>query len=220
VSNTHADIVAVLCVIVLLGLAPAEVSVTVARSLGATQPTPSGELLAMGDSYMSGEGARTFISDTDEAGNDTCRRAPTAYAVLAIGLEDQFNHLTFLACSGARTNNVLPQPGQKSACTPVQITPCAQNGELMTQVDQIKALVARPQGYKPSLVILTIGGNDAGFAERAGSPGHAGRFQHLARPDPAFRPGRARHCRSGRGRRRAESAARARVLLRRRRHRP
>ena len=165
VSNTHADIVAVLCVIALLGVAPAEVGVTVARSLGATQPTPSGELLALGDSYMSGEGARTFISATDEAGNDTCRRAPTAYAVLAIGLEDQFNHLSFLACSGARTNNVLPQPGQKSECTAVQITPCAQKGELTTQVDQVKALVARPQGYKPSLVILTIGGNDAGFAD-------------------------------------------------------
>ena len=165
VSNTHADIVIVLCVIALLGLAPAEVGVTVARSLGATQATPSGELLALGDSYMSGEGAKTFISDTDEAGNDTCRRAPTAYAVLAIGLEDQFNHLSFLACSGARTNNVLPQPGRKSECTPVQITPCAQRGEGSTQVDQIKALVARPQGYKPSLVILTIGGNDAGFAD-------------------------------------------------------
>lgn len=165
VSNTHADIVAVLCVIALLGLAPAEVGVTVARSLGANQQTPSGELLALGDSYMSGEGAKTFISDTDEAGNDTCRRAPTAYAVLAIGLEDQFSHLSFLACSGARTNNVLPQSGKKSECTAAQITPCAQKGEMMTQVDQVKALVARPQGYKPSLVILTIGGNNAGFAD-------------------------------------------------------
>lgn len=56
VSNTqHADIVAVLCVIALLGLAPAEVGVTVARSLAADQSTPSSELLALGDSCMSSE---------------------------------------------------------------------------------------------------------------------------------------------------------------------
>jgi lysophospholipase L1-like esterase len=125
----------------------------------------SSDLLALGDSYMSGEGARTFIAGTDEADGDTCRRSPVAYAVLGVGPETPFTHASFLACSGARTINVLPQPGTPHPCTPHESGPCPQSGESATQVDQVAALTAKLPHYKPDLVILSLGGNDAGFAE-------------------------------------------------------
>ena len=187
VSNTQADIAVVLCVIALLGVAPAEVHVALAQPLTAAKPAPPADLLALGDSYMSGEGAKTYINDTDEEGNNTCRRAPTAYAVMAVGPETPFDHVTFLACSGARTNNVLPQsPAMKEDCK-AQEHPaddiCPQDGESGTQVDQITALTANlPGGYKPSLAILSLGGNDAGFAdlgEACISPGDCTKEQNI-----------------------------------------
>jgi lysophospholipase L1-like esterase len=149
VSNTHADIVMVLCVLALLSVSPAEVSLADASTPG----TGTSDLLALGDSYMSGEGARTFLVNTDESGGDTCRRAPTAYAVLAVGPGQAFDHVTFLACSGARTFNVI----SKSADPAAQV----QSGEPGTQVDQVRAL---GPGYRPKLVIVSLGGNDAGFS--------------------------------------------------------
>jgi lysophospholipase L1-like esterase len=144
VSNTHADVVIFLCVLALLSVSPVEVSLPEASGPGAQQA----DLLALGDSYMSGEGAKTFVANTDEAGKDTCRRAPTAYAALAVGAGRRFNHVTFLACSGARTYNVMANGDP-------------QDGEPATQVDEI-----RKQGasYRPKLAIVSLGGNDAGFS--------------------------------------------------------
>jgi lysophospholipase L1-like esterase len=159
VSNTHADVAAALCLIALLGVAPLEVASAVAQPV--TQPSTM-DLLALGDSYMSGEGAATYLEGTDESGGDTCRRAPTAYAVLAVGPGQPFNHVTFLACSGARTNNVL------SASAPAVDEPPnnPQAGEKWTQVDQIDQLKSHdPSTYRPRLAIVALGGNDAGFAD-------------------------------------------------------
>jgi lysophospholipase L1-like esterase len=157
VSNTHADIVVVLCVIALLGVAPSEVDPVVAHKPGAGRS----DLLALGDSCMSGEGARTYISNTDKSGSNTCRRAPTAYAVLAVGPEKPFDHVTFLACSGARTYNVQPRPPGKDPLYGPDPAPSPQNGESGTQVDQITAL---GPAYRPRLAIVSLGGNDAGFS--------------------------------------------------------
>lgn len=172
VSNTHADIAVILCVIALVGIAPVEVNVALASSfLPAGGPTSadlkaqSSDLLALGDSYMSGEGAKTFIKGTDEADGDACRRSPTAYAVLGVGPETPFAHVSFLACSGARTINVLPQPGPPHQCPPHEPGPCPQSGESATQVDQVAALTSQLPHYKPKLVILSLGGNDAGFSQ-------------------------------------------------------
>lgn len=175
VSNTHADIVAVLCAIALLGVAPSEVDVVVAQHPGAG---PS-DLLALGDSYMSGEGAAAYIRNTDENENDTCRRAPTAYAVLAVGPEKPFGHVTFLACSGARTYNVLPRPPGGAPAQGSQPQPAPQKGESGTQVDEITALGT---GYQPRLAIIALGGNDAGFSdlgEACVAPGDCSDEQNL-----------------------------------------
>ena len=172
VSNTHADIAVILCVIALVGIAPLEVNVALASPFLPADGPPStdlkaqsADLLAMGDSYMSGEGAKTFIKGTNEADSDTCRRSPTAYAVLGVGPETPFTHVSFLACSGARTINVLPQQGTPHQCAAHEPGPCPQSGEPATQVDQVAALTSQLAHYKPSLVILSLGGNDAGFSD-------------------------------------------------------
>jgi GDSL-like Lipase/Acylhydrolase family len=66
-------------------------------------------VVALGDSYISGEGAEAYYEGTNVKGGDTCRRAPTAYPPLAI-LERNVPipaQLLFLACSGAKAGEVV-----------------------------------------------------------------------------------------------------------------
>jgi lysophospholipase L1-like esterase len=81
---------------------------------------------ALGDSYSSGVGTRTYYSDSG-----SCYRSPRAYPVLVA--ERTGAQLTFAACSGARVPDVLNQLGSLNAST----------------------------GY----VTVSVGGNDAGFAD-------------------------------------------------------
>jgi GDSL-like Lipase/Acylhydrolase family len=111
-------------------------------------------LVALGDSYMSGEGAATYFAGTDEGGGNGCRRAPTAWAVIAGQQSPRFDGVDFLACSGARTYHVrtdddgtLPKPH-------------AQKDEPGTQLGQYEQHRGR---YIPEMVVLSLGGNDAGF---------------------------------------------------------
>ena len=81
---------------------------------------------ALGDSYSSGVGARTYYADSG-----SCYRSPLAYPVLAAARLGAT--LTFAACSGARVADVLnTQLGSLSPGT--------------------------------TLVTVSAGGNDAGFA--------------------------------------------------------
>lgn len=154
-SMTQADIAAAMSVVALLGVTPlpADVPPTL-------QPDRTGKrvLVAFGDSYMSGEGAATYYKGTDEGGGNQCRRSPTAWAALA-GQQRPFERVEFLACSGARTFNVrtttLPsRPGTGA--------PEAQTGEGGTQLDRY--LADYGEDFTPSMVVVGIGGNDAGFS--------------------------------------------------------
>lgn len=104
-SNTPAD----------LALVVAGLAVLLAATPPAAEPdpalSPSGgtpPLVAIGDSYMSGEGAQSFIEGTDtprvsETEHNECRRATTSYAAeLVLGRDGRFDRLAFVACSGAR----------------------------------------------------------------------------------------------------------------------
>lgn len=74
-------------------------SVTIAE----TVPTVTGkpvQIVALGDSFISGEGAPTFFEGTNEAGGNQCRRSPSAHPYLiAQALE---TNVLSLACSGAK----------------------------------------------------------------------------------------------------------------------
>jgi lysophospholipase L1-like esterase len=104
-------------------------ALTLVLGLPAVQPAlaAGGAYTALGDSYSSGVGSRTYYSDSG-----SCYRSPAAYPVLAasrIGAT-----LTFAACSGAEVPDV-------------------QN----TQLGSLNA--------GTSYVTVSVGGNDAGFAD-------------------------------------------------------
>jgi lysophospholipase L1-like esterase len=104
--------------------------------------TPLDPYAILGDSYSSGEGTGNYDPGTDTA-TDTCHRSPQSYGrVYATGppvayVPAQVQHL---ACSGATIAN---------------LTTSGQNGE-PAQIGAIDPTA--------SLVTVTIGGNDAGFA--------------------------------------------------------
>ncbi len=150
-SSTQADIAVLIAVIALLGATPRQASMPGAL-------TPAGKarvLVALGDSYMSGEGAAIYYAGTDEGGVNGCRRSPTSWAAAA-GQQAPFDGLVFLACSGARTRNVRDDPSSSP-------TPQSQYNEPGTQLAQYKAR-QESEKFTPSLVVLSIGGNDAGFS--------------------------------------------------------
>ncbi|MEV0411744.1 SGNH/GDSL hydrolase family protein [Streptomyces sp. NPDC050448] len=149
VSNTHADIALVLAGLCLLAAAPLEYPAPQTLSPTGGQRV----LVAMGDSYMSGEGAGSYFEGTDDGGGNECRRSPSAYAVGLTSAGRGFDRMLFLACSGARTYNVNPGSGPG----PFRRQP----GEPATQIDQLKSLAS---SFHPALVIVAVGGNDAGFA--------------------------------------------------------
>jgi lysophospholipase L1-like esterase len=136
------------------------------------------QIVALGDSFMSGEGAPSFFAGTDLGSRDLCRRAPTAYPVVVAehlaedpppGWDDA--HLTFVACSGARTVNI------GSSFQDVDARPTQQFPD---ESLQIEALRSRPDA---DVVILGMGGNDAGFSQVVLTcAGHRASCEELAGP--------------------------------------
>lgn len=99
--------------------------------------------VSLGDSFSSGEGAKTFFPGTDVQGTDTCDRAVNGYAVrlaskLGYTLGSTFD---FAACSGAQI------PDLYSA-----------NSGNYTEIAQDLHLSPAAK-----LVTISIGGNDIGF---------------------------------------------------------
>ena len=151
-SNTPVDVVIVAVVVALVwSVIPSGEDPTVT-----VQPGPGDRtLVALGDSYMSGEGARRYFAGTNHKGHNECRRAPTAYTPVAVsgGQDGVPEVLAFLACSGARTSHIGGSPQQPGE--PVDGPPGGLN-----QLDQYDRL--RPQ-LDVALVVVSIGGNDAHF---------------------------------------------------------
>jgi len=156
VSTTQADIAFVMSVIALLGVTPLPADVPsdlvpdrAARSL----------LVAFGDSYMSGEGASTYYEGTDVGGGNQCRRSPTAWAAMA-GQQRPFDQVEFLACSGARTWNI-----ESAVAPPARAGGPAPHPQASEERTQIDAYVHDyGAGFDPAMVVVGVGGNDAGFS--------------------------------------------------------
>jgi hypothetical protein len=147
-SSTQGDIV---IVVLLVALVWAE-SPRPMPPDDATRPTP-GEptLVALGDSYMSGEGATGYFRGTNVTGKNECRRAPTAYAyrVVTEQPESGFTRLAFYACSGAKTRHILTWPQH----------PAEPLGDGTPDEGAV-----RDSRLDVQAVIVSIGGNDARFA--------------------------------------------------------
>jgi lysophospholipase L1-like esterase len=151
-SSTRADIVLIIAGLAVMGFTPGDAGPQ--PEVGAKKHV----LVAIGDSYMSGEGASIFYAGTDTAGKNQCRRAPSAWAIQA-GRLAPFDGTVFLACSGAKSANIRTSNPAGSDLPAV----FAQRGEGTTQLEHYRQLAA-DQGFTPELVVLSIGGNDAGFS--------------------------------------------------------
>jgi lysophospholipase L1-like esterase len=119
----------------------------------AAQAARGDSVVALGDSFSAGEGAPPFERGTHTSDN-SCHRSARAWpALLAKRRKARFKSF---ACSGALTGDVLTgRPGRT---------------EPERQVAQVARLLGR---RSVDLVTLSIGGNDAGFADvlvRCGFP--------------------------------------------------
>jgi streptogramin lyase len=104
-------------------------------------PVAPVSMAALGDSYSSGEGNAPYEQGSDAHTDppDACHRSVAAYgALVASALGDS---LTFVACSGAVTNDLF-----------------APNAKNITEPAQVSAL-----NDQTHVVTVTIGGNDGGF---------------------------------------------------------
>jgi lysophospholipase L1-like esterase len=118
---------------------------TVAATLALAAPSSVGAagLLALGDSFSSGQGAGLYDPRTTGHGN-TCYRSAGAWPqLLANSLA--LIRLPSLACNGAVTAQVLYSDHR---------------GEFERRTSQLTRISG-----DPDLITITIGGNDVGFAE-------------------------------------------------------
>jgi hypothetical protein len=115
--------------------------------------------VALGDSYSSGEGVPPFYGDSATPG-DECHRSYLAYPFGILFPGVSLNYDEFLACSGAKTINVLPfsyggVPPQNALGELPQLQkfyPPPRDGTLIVNQDA-------------DMITITVGGNDLGFAE-------------------------------------------------------
>jgi hypothetical protein len=112
-------------------------------------PAPNGTrtIVALGDSYASGEGAEAFFANTSVQEANQCRRSSNAYGYQVA--RQLGSHLHFFACSGALAEEVWRTP-QVAPDTP---------GDEIGELPQLQ----NPVRGDPDLVLISIGGNDALF---------------------------------------------------------
>ncbi|MFE4970646.1 SGNH/GDSL hydrolase family protein [Kitasatospora sp. NPDC056651] len=112
-----------------LSIAVVAAGLTMTTLFAASSANAAGvNYVALGDSYSSGVGAGSYLSDSGD-----CKRSTNAYAYLWKNAHSP-SSFKFVACSGAKTGDILNS--------------------------QISALDA-----STTLVSISVGGNDAGFAD-------------------------------------------------------
>ena len=121
----------------------------------AAEAPPEGRMVALGDSYTAGEGVPPFVARTDLAGINECHRSSQAYPVQVasrVGLP-----LESWACSGAATADLVT--------TTVSRDRAPWNDPLHEVTAGTSASALDRLGSDVSIVTLSIGGNDVGFAD-------------------------------------------------------
>ena len=131
------------------------------------EPGDGSVLVAFGDSFISGEGAQSYYRGTNTKGENQCRRARTAYPPNLAAEDDDLlpDRILFLACSGAKSRHVHLEP-QYEGEPLAELLPPRDDGEGRSQLEQYVE-VARNGGVDAELVLVSIGGNDAGFGDLA-----------------------------------------------------
>lgn len=131
----------------------------------------SQQYLALGDSYISGEGARTYIEGTD-TDNNSCHVSLSSYPYL-IGKDLNYNSYHSVACSGATTDDItntsplyVGQANKLNGSSRILLDGNnLSTGYLanfmpgyLDQLDFVKK-------YRPQIVTISAGGNDMGFSD-------------------------------------------------------
>jgi len=134
-------------------------------------PVNRQQYLALGDSYISGEGTFDYIEGTDTA-NDTCHVSLKSYPYL-IGKQLSYDSYHSVACSGATTNDIintsLSYIGQADRSE--KISRALLDGNDLTlgylssflpgHLDQLDYVSI----YRPKTMTVSIGGNDMHFSD-------------------------------------------------------
>ena len=134
-------------------------------------PASTTVLAAFGDSYLSGEGIGSFFADTNTASSDapdyaigaanSCRRSEYAFSpqvAAAQGLE-----LSFYGCSGAvATTGGFAAEAADGADAAAALRRERDANSVYGQL--LRWEEERGVDNEPELVLLSLGGNDAGFA--------------------------------------------------------
>lgn len=127
------------------------------------------DYLALGDSYISGEGAYDYLPGTDTV-DSQCHVSRESYPLL-LGAELNYDSYHSVACSGATTDDVINAGGEYSG----QVSPHTEKQKISDSaissilsnfqpgyIDQLDFV----KQYQPKVITISIGGNDIGFSAR------------------------------------------------------
>ena len=124
------------------------------------------DYLALGDSYISGEGAFNYQAGTDTK-NNTCHLSLVSYPYL-IGQYLDYSSYHSVACSGAIIDDIIDpsiQYSNKGSQAGSKLDPDF-DGEIYSNfLPGYRAQVEFVSRYRPKVVNLSIGGNDIGFSK-------------------------------------------------------
>lgn len=121
-------------------------------------------LVTFGDSYTSGEGAKEFFRGTNTRGENECRRADTGYSPVVARMDGNgIDSVVFLACSGALATHLdttAQYPDEPIGRPPV----LGRRG--LPQIQHYNWVRSGSfEDFDVQLVIVAVGGNDAGFGD-------------------------------------------------------
>lgn len=125
------------------------------------------DYLALGDSYISGEGAYEYRDGTD-IDNNKCHISQRSYPYL---ISDQLNYSGFksVACSGAVIedviNIVIPESNGKKSQAQGKNEPIYNNEIYSNFLPGYRAQLKFVTQNRPKIVTVSIGGNDIGFSD-------------------------------------------------------
>ncbi|MCA9327302.1 SGNH/GDSL hydrolase family protein [Candidatus Saccharibacteria bacterium] len=136
-------------------------------SSGDFSESPKMGLLALGDSYISGEGTYDYRVGTDTI-NNKCHNSFHAYPyILGAKMSTDYNSV---ACSGAKTEDIVDDQGgyfnqlrpkvRQDGLTGAQINDVLENF-IPGYVNQLQLV----REHDPQKVLLSIGGNDIHFSD-------------------------------------------------------
>ncbi|HEX5395075.1 MAG TPA: SGNH/GDSL hydrolase family protein [Candidatus Saccharimonadales bacterium] len=128
--------------------------------------------LALGDSYISGEGAFDYAPGTDTE-NNTCHLSFLSYSYLINNdLDFNYNPYPSVACSGATTDDIINKSSDyKGQADNKRITRGQRDNNGTTELVLTSFLpgyinqLGFVSHYQPKTITLSIGGNDMGFSK-------------------------------------------------------